>query len=351
MSLATAADSRTYEVRELDTAFEQRWDTFVEKTPGGTFFHLSPWRKIIERTLGHKTWYLYCLRGDDIVAILPLAQVKSLLFGNALISLPFLVYGGPVSTDSDAEALLVDAAKDIGDRHGVDYLELRNVTRSSRDWPVKDIYATFSKQLSPQPEDNLGAIPRKQRAMIRKGIKAGLSAEQDADVGRLYQALLECKRNLGTPFFGKRYLQDVFDAFGEKVEVLTVVRKGQTICSVMSFRFRDQILPYYGGGGDLGRVYKGNDYMYWAVMEKACQEGVQVFDYGRSMIGSGAYRFKKHWGFEPQPLQYECLPIGKEEMPNLNPSNPRYQLLIKTWKRLPANVAGILGPPIARRLG
>ena len=119
----------------------------------------------------------------------------------------------------------------------------------------------------------------------------------------------------------------------------------------MSFRFRNEILPYYGGGGDAARVSKGNDFMYWAVMEKACQDGVEVFDYGRSMIGSGAYRFKKHWGFEPTPLAYEYFLVNDEEMPNLNPSNPKYKLLIDTWKRLPLGIADLLGPPIARRLG
>jgi len=110
-------------------------------------------------------------------------------------------------------------------------------------------------------------------------------------------------------------------------------------------------LPYYGGGGDEARDLKGNDFMYWAVMEKACQAGVEIFDYGRSMIGGGAYRFKKHWGFEPVPLAYEYFLVEDDEMPSLNPANPKYKLLIEAWKRLPLGVASFLGPPIARRLG
>ena len=119
----------------------------------------------------------------------------------------------------------------------------------------------------------------------------------------------------------------------------------------MSFRYGNEILPYYGGGGDLARNLKGNDFMYWAVMEKACQDGVKIFDYGRSSVDSGAYRFKKHWGFEPTPLAYQYHLVQKSEMPNLNPSNPKYEALINLWTRLPLSIAGMLGPPIARRLG
>ena len=178
-----------------------------------------------------------------------------------------------------------------------------------------------------------------------------MQAEVDNDAGRLHEALLECKRNLGTPFFGRRYLQALKDEFGDRAEILTITRDGAIICSVMSFRFRNEILPYYGGGGEAARGVQGNDFMYWAVMEKACADGVEVFDYGRSMIGSGAYRFKKHWGFEPEVLNYELLPVGKQVTESLDPSNPKFQLLIATWKRLPLSIAGLIGPPVARRLG
>ena len=119
----------------------------------------------------------------------------------------------------------------------------------------------------------------------------------------------------------------------------------------MSFRYGNEILPYYGGGGELARDLKGNDFMYWAVMDRACRDGVKIFDYGRSSVGSGAYRFKKHWGFEPQPLAYQYDLVSTQEVPNLNPSNSRYQFLIKTWKKFPLAIAGMIGPPIARRLG
>jgi FemAB-related protein (PEP-CTERM system-associated) len=294
---------------------------------------------------------MFCERGDEILAVLPLAHLKSLLFGNVLISMPFLVYGGVVSIDSVAEQLLVDAACQKAVELRVDRLELRNQVPSGRDWPSNQLYATFSKRIHAEPEKNLLEVPRKQRAMIRKGIQAGLKADSDENTDRLYKALLDCKRNLGTPFFRQSFLQKIFETFGNSVEITTVSKDNETVCSVMSFKYRNTILPYYGGGGEFARSTKGNDFMYWAVMEKACQEGIEIFDYGRSMIGSGAYLFKKHWGFEPKPLAYEYFPVSSRAQPNLNPANRKFQLAIRLWKRLPLGVAEIIGPPIARRIG
>ena len=114
-------------------------------------------------------------------------------------------------------------------------------------------------------------------------------------------------------------MRAIKEEFGDQVEVTTITHQDRTVCSVMSFRYGNEILPYYGGGGELARDLKGNDFMYWAVMERACQDGIEVFDYGRSMVGSGAYRFKKHWGFEPEPLHYQYFLVNADSLPNLNP--------------------------------
>jgi FemAB-related protein (PEP-CTERM system-associated) len=338
------------EVRTLAQADRPRWDAFVRDHPEGTFYHLSGWQDVIGGHLGHPTWYCYVERGGEIEGVLPLARVKSWLFGDALISLPFLVYGGPLAANDEAMQSLIDRATALADELGVDYLEFRN-RRPLTDWPRKDRYVTFRKEISADSEENLKAIPRKQRAMVRKGIKAGLDSEIDDTVDRLYDVLSECKRNLGTPFFSRRYLQAIKDTFGDEAEILTVVRDGVTIASVMSFRFGAEILPYYGGGGDAARAVAGNDFLYWKVMERASEEGIRVFDYGRSQKDTGPYRFKKHWGFEPESLSYEYYLVKATDMPQLDPSNKRYQALIRAWTRLPLPIARLVGPLIARRLG
>lgn len=340
-----------YLVKQLEPGDEIRWDSFVRESADGTFYHLAGWKTIVESQLHHPAYYLYSELDGEIQAVLPLIHVKSLLFGDALISVPFLVYGGPIGVNDQAIEQVTLAARRLAEELNVDYLELRNQRAITGDWLTKDSHVTFRKPLDPDPEANLLAIPRKQRAMIRKGIKAGLVAEIDHDTDRLYESMLVCKRNLGTPFFGASWLRAIFEEFGDQVEITTIKRKQDTVCSVMSFRFGNQILPYYGGGGDLARDLKGNDFMYWSVMEKACRDGVEIFDYGRSAIGSGAYRFKKHWGFEPEPLHYQNFLVNAAALPELNPANPRYRILINTWKKLPLAVAGMIGPPIARRLG
>lgn len=356
MNENTSEGSQRHSIRTCATEDEARWDAFVEAAPDGTFYHLSGWKRIFEDTLGHRTWYLFCEYDGQIEAVLPLAQVRSLMFGNALISVPFLVYGGPLATSSATAEMLIGKAIELGRELDVDYVELRHRTapktdQGSTDWIDNCSYVTFRKRISPDPEENMLAIPRKQRAMIRKGIKAGLRAEEDDNADRLHAALLECKRNLGTPFFGRDYLQAIKDEFRSRAEILTVTRQNSLVCSVMSFRFRDEILPYYGGGGRIARDYYGNDFMYWAVMEKACKNGVRIFDYGRSRENTGAYRFKKHWGFEPTRMHYQYHLVRAAEEPELSPSNPKFQLLINIWRRLPLPLAGKLGPPIARRLG
>jgi FemAB-related protein (PEP-CTERM system-associated) len=337
-------------VQYLDKGRRGDWDAFVREHPDGTFYHLSGWQDVIGEFLGHPTYYMYVERDGQIEGVLPIARVRSWLFGDALISMPFLVYGGVIADTEQAASTLISAASELADELGVDYLELRH--RSPRtEWPTKNTYVTFRKEISSDPEENLKAIPRKQRAMVRKGIKAGLDAEMDANAHRLYDVLSECKRNLGTPFFSRAYLQQIADTFGDECEILTVTHEGDSVASVMSFRFRDEILPYYGGGASRAREFSANDFLYWQVMERAAQEGVRIFDYGRSRVDTGPYSFKKHWGFEPEPLSYKYYLVRATEIPQLDPDNKRYNALINAWKRLPLTVSRVVGPPIARRLG
>lgn len=333
-----------------DTAFG-RWDAFVTAAPEGTFFHRAGWKTVLERAFGHRAHYLYAERDGVMVGVLPLAHVRSRLFANALISTPFCVYGGAVAADDAAYDALIEAGVALAERLGVDYLELRNRQGRHADWPRKALYYTFRKSMDPDPEVNFSRIPRKQRAMVRKGIEAGLESGIDDGVDRLYRAYSESVRNLGTPVFGRKYLRVLKDTFGDDCEVLTVTHQGQLVSGVMSFYFRDEVLPYYGGGTGDARDLKANDFMYWEVMRRACDRGVRLFDYGRSKQDTGSFRFKKHWGFEPEPLHYEYCLVKSAAMPDLSPMNPRYQRMIALWKRLPLPATQLLGPWLARNLG
>jgi FemAB-related protein (PEP-CTERM system-associated) len=338
-------------VRRLTDERHPEWDAFVERCPQATFFHRAAWQRVIERAFGHRTHFLYAEADGRIQGVLPLAHVRSLLFGNALSSTPFCVYGGAVAENDQARAVLDQAAEDLAVELGVDYLEMRGMTPSPRDWPVKDLYVTFRKEIDPDPEVNMRAIPRKQRAMVRKGIKAGLVGELDEGIDRFFLAYSTSVRNLGTPVFPRRYFQILKDEFGPACEIQTVTKDGRTVCSVMSFYFRDEVLPYYGGGTDEARQLKGNDFMYWEVMRRAGENGIRIFDYGRSKEGTGSYSFKKNWGFEPQPLPYQYRLVKASAVPDINPLNPKYRLFIRAWQKLPLWLANRIGPFLARNLG
>ncbi|GMR06944.1 MAG: FemAB family PEP-CTERM system-associated protein [Gammaproteobacteria bacterium] len=338
-------------VRELTEVDFERWDSFVESHPGATFFHRAAWKTVLERAFGHSSFYLYAERNGAIEGLLPLARIKSLLFGDTLISTPFCAYGGIVADNENAASTLRQAACDLAERLNVGSLELRNRQPSGENWPTKDLYAAFRKEIAPDIEANMMAIPRKQRAMVRKGIKAGLHSEVDKGCERINRIYAESVRNLGTPVFPAKYFRTLREVFGSDCGVLMVTHGQQDIAGVMSFYFRDEVIPYYGGSLPVSRALKGNDFMYWELMKRSCEQGIRTFDYGRSKIGTGPYSFKKNWGFTPEPLHYEYYLVKSDRIPEVNPMNPKYQMFIKAWRKLPLPMANFIGPMLARNLG
>jgi FemAB-related protein (PEP-CTERM system-associated) len=339
-------------VRLATPADVGRWDAFVERCPEATFFHRAGWKEVIETVLRHRTHYLVAERDASIVGVLPLAETRSVLFGHALASLPFCVYGGVAATEPAAVPALHAAAQDLAARLGVAHLELRNRTAREPAWPRQDLYVTFRKEILPDVEANMLAIPRKQRAMVRKGIKAGLRSEIDASVDRFFGLYADNMHRHGTPPLPQRYFETLQRVFGRDAEVLTVVdAAGAPISGVMTFYFRDEVLPYYAGDRVDGRDLAANDFKYWELTRRACERGCRVFDYGRSKRGTGSFDFKKNWGFEPEPLHYEYALLRGDRVPENNPLNPKYRAFIALWRRLPLPLANRLGPFIARGLG
>jgi FemAB-related protein (PEP-CTERM system-associated) len=262
------------------------------------------------------------------------------------------VYGGPAATDDAAAHALIDAAAKLAATLGAGHLELRNVEARRADWPRQDLYVTFRKALLPDADANMLAIPRKQRAMVRKGIENGLRSEIDPTVDRFFDLYADNMHRHGTPPFAKEYFARLQSEFGDRCEVLTVVdANGRPVSGVLSFYFRDQVLPYYAGDTPAARDLAANDFKYWELMRRACERGVRVFDFGRSKRGTGSFDFKRNWGFEPQPLHYEFDLLRRATVPQNNPLNPKYRALVALWRRLPRPVANALGPLLVRNLG
>ena len=341
----------TLSVRKMQAADRKTWDDFVLSCQEATFFHRSGWQEVIERAFGHQTCFLLAEREGKIEGILPLARIRHFYFGHSLSSLPFCVYGGIAACSDEAKIALDLEAQKMASELQVDYLEYRNVRKQHDDWPSRDLYVTFRKEIDPDVEQNMKNIPRKQRAMVRSGIKHGLQSEIDENAGRFFEVFADNMLRHGTPALPKRYFSLLFEVFGKDCEVLSVTHQGEVVSSVLSFHFRDEVLPYYAGDTVKARSLAANDFKYWELMRRSCERGIRVFDYGRSKRGTGSFDFKKNWGFEPSPLHYEYQLHRATSVPEQNPLNPKYQLFIKAWRKLPLSVANFIGPHIVKYLG
>jgi len=330
------------------------WDAFVLESSTGTFFHRYGWRAIFRDIFGLIPHYLIAERDGRIIGVLPLVHQKSLLFGNSLIAAPFCVEGGPIGIDAETCGKLDEEAVGLLHRVKAGSLEFRSRVANRTGWAVrKSLYATFERKLSIHDEENLQAIPRKQRAVVRKTLKSGLisDVDHDPDANALFRVYSESVRNLGTPVFPKAYFAALLKAFGSDCDVVVVRESTEPVSAVMNFYFRETVMPYYGGGLPAARRNGANDFMYWEVMRRAVARGYRRFDFGRSKADTGPFSFKKNWGFEPHWLEYEYyLPPGAA-MPDKNPNNPKYASFIAVWKRLPLPIANFIGPHLVRGLG
>ena len=353
--MSLLAESGLLSVKRLlpqDAITAARWDQFVTACPSATFFHRAGWQNIVRSVFRHETYFLYVEVEGQIQGVLSLGHVSSWLFGKSLTSLPFAVYGGVAVLNAESANALETEAQKIARHLGVAHLELRNVGPRHVEWPTQDLYVAFRKEILPQEDANLQAIPRKQRAMVRKGIKNGLVSEIDSGVDRFFELYANNVHRHGTPAMPKRYFEALRAEFGVHCDVLTVTAPdGRALSSVMSFYFRDEVLPYYAGDDESARELAANDFKYWELMRRSCARGLKLFDFGRSKQDTGSYSFKKNWGFEPKPLHYEYCLYKRDVIPQNNPSNSKYKLMISLWRRMPIGFANWLGPHIVRNLG
>jgi FemAB-related protein (PEP-CTERM system-associated) len=339
-------------VRSMTGSDAQAWDKFVAAEPGATFFHRAGWKEVFESVFGMRTHFLIAERGGQIRGVLPLVHQKSMIFGNVLTSAPFCVEGGPVACEPEALAALDREALALMERVGASSLEYRSRKASRPGWAVKSgLHASFARPMTGDDKANLLAIPRKQRAVVRKTLESGLSSVIDESPERLFRVYSESVRNLGTPVFPRRYFDALLRVFGKDCDIVTVLDRGKPVSAVMNFYFRDTVMPYYGGGIAEARKSGANDFLYWEVMRRAAARGYRRFDFGRSKANSGAFAFKKNWGFEPEWLEYEYRLKEGASLPHISPANPKFGLFIAAWKKLPLPVANFLGPMLIRYLG
>lgn len=345
----TIMTSDPVHVRPYEKADVDIWENYVQSKASGTVFHRLAWSRAIEAAYGHRALHLMAWAGNRLVGILPLFLVKSLFVGRVLVSVPYATYGGILAnSDEDTKALLI-AAQDLCKELDVNYLELRHREANSLDLPEIGRYDTFRKQLPDDVKSVLPSLPRKTRAAARKGLKcltAKMAPELLDTVYDLYSVTL---KRLGSPNYSRQFFHELQDAYGDDCVCLVVKDDHKPVAGVVSYVFRDEIVPYFSGSLEEGMHKNANNVMYVKLMEYAVSHGLRWFDFNRTRRDNqGPHAFKRYHGFEPAPLHYQVFLNKAKQLPNLSPSNRKFALAGWLWQKLPLRLTRIAGASITK---
>jgi FemAB-related protein (PEP-CTERM system-associated) len=341
---------RLVDFRDADDL--RRIDSFVAET-SASLFHRPAWLSAVQAGTGQRAAGLVSEKLGVVTGWLPLTEVRSALFGKALVSSGFGVGGGIIAESPAAAAALAKQAEAYASQHGFGTIELRGgpIPAGWDTW--SDKHCGFERALASDDEAELIAIPRKARAEVRKGLGLGhritIGRGRD-DRAAHYACYSESVRNLGTPVFPRKLFAAMLDAFSGSSDILTVWQGESPLASVLSFYHDGAVLPFWGGGSHAARPARANELMYYELMCHARRKGMTRFDFGRSKTGSGPFAFKKNWGFDPVPLTYGGWTDGDAPKRNIDPTDASYSRKIELWKKLPLPIANTLGPWIARGL-
>jgi FemAB-related protein (PEP-CTERM system-associated) len=328
------------------------WTEYVRKHPQATFYHEIGWKEIIERSFGHKTYYLMAMRQDSIAGILPLVHLKSHLFGSIYCSMPFLNFGGICADDSESERDLLDAARELLRKTRADYLELRHRHNSCQDLPAKTHKVSMMIELDSDPEKLWNGFKTKHRTNIRRSEKNGLTLRSGGAelVDDFFNIISFGWRDLGTPLYRKSFFQAIVDRFSNNVEIFVVYHKDMPIGTAFNGLFRDTVEGMWTYALKENSNLQTNYFLYWKMIEKACMDGYRHFHLGRSTNETGATFFKSKWNAVPQQLYWEYILNRKKAMPDLSVDNPRFRLAQNVWRRMPVSLTNFIGPWVARSI-
>ena len=341
---ASLASRESFACGLLRDAELREWDDFVQAHPRSSPFHLIAWKRTIEEAFRYRPYYLVARDADRICAILPLFLVRNPLLGKALISSPFAVYGGILADSAGARDALYGYVKGLGEELGVDYIELRNA------WPEQcggtsnvSRYVTFVQELAPHEAKLLESLPKKTRNMVRKSLKQPFRMEYNVrDAGRLDTVHSRNMRRLGTPNFPRKYFARVLANFGEMADVREVWLDDQVMAVSLNFYYHGEMHTYHAAADSRFNALGPNTFMYFDHLRWAGQHGYRTFDFGRSKRDTGTFEFKKHWNTQMRELPYEIILVRRRELPNFSPANPRFEIAIRAWRRLPLPVTRTL---------
>lgn len=340
-------------VRNYNEADRQLWDAYAMKSAGSSLYHLTAWKDVIEKTFGHKTYYLIAEdRKGNAAGVLPMVHLKSIYFGNFLVSLPYFNYGGVCADSTEARDMLVEAAINTGKTLGVRHLELRHSANHDMGLPVKSAKVSMLLELPGSAKELLDSFPSKLRSQVKKPEKEGLKARVGGieEFESFYSVFSTNMRDLGTPVYPKAFFKNILERLPGSSWIATVYMKDIPVASGFLAGFRGTIeIPWASALREYNRL-SPNMLLYWTVLKFAVDNGWRVFDFGRSTPGEGTYKFKQQWGAAPLPLFWHYWVRDNGPVPEINPKNPKFSLAINIWKRLPVGLTNIIGPGIVKNL-
>ena len=339
-------------IHSFDSSCEslEIWNRFVHESPSAGFYHRFEWKCVNENEFGHRTYYLASVSNGGIDGILPMVLIRSRLFGNILCSLPFLNFCGPSSNTIAAETALLQHAYQIAEQEGVDYFEIRSLRVCDSELPMSSNKVSMTVPLASDPDLLWDAFTSKHRNNIRRAYKSGLHVKSGnlELLDTYYDLLSRSWRDLGTPVYKKSYFESILREFGEKVRIFVAFQGDTPVATAFNGHGENTVEGMWAGSPYEYRKLQSNYVLYWEMIKRACEEGYERFHLGRSSVESGGESFKKKWGADTQQLFWQYYLPNGGNMPQLNVQNPKYQLAIKAWRRMPLRATKVIGPLIAR---
>lgn len=332
-----------------------RWDEYVMKSESSSLYHLYKWKKIIESCFGHQSFYILSENSDGVInGILPLINLKSFLFGNYFVSVPFFNYGGICAESSEVSDKLFNKAREIAIEEGAKHIELRHTANIFDDHlPVKTTKISMWLDIPGNSEELWNTMPSKLRSQIRRPQKEKMFAKwgKTDELENFYNVFSLNMRDLGTPVYSKCFFKTILDEIPDSSWICTIFTEDEKpVASGFFLGFKKRLEIPWASSLKKFNHYSPNMLLYWEALKFASDNEFNVFDFGRSTYGEGTYKFKKQWGAKPVQLYWHYWLSDGDTLPELNPKNAKYEMAIKIWRKLPVALTKVIGPEIIKYL-
>jgi len=328
-------------------------DRYIEQSVTSSLYHNYAWGEVIQKSFGHKSYYLiYDNENGSLGGILPLVHLKSLVFGNLMVSMPYFNYGGVCADNEGNRNQLVDKAIKIAENLGARHIEFRQEEPLNNGFPFKSEKVSMRLDLPPSPDELWKYFSSKLRSQIKVSQKNGLCARfgRIEELDDFYEVFSINMSHLGTPVYPKRFFRNILEKFPSCTWICSVFLGKDPVASGFLAGFKNVMeIPWASSLRNFNRL-SPNMLLYWTVLKFACEKGFTVFDFGRSTPEGGTFRFKEQWGAKPSPMRWHYWLRSGDKIPEITPRNPKYRMAIELWKSLPVPVTRFLGPHIVKNI-